>query len=65
MDHWGCQGSTKMLPVMLRQDCERERVTLLPRANDTSHHSKQNPRFWLTAVFHSFGAKAGGIGENL
>lgn len=32
MKHWGCQGSTEMLPAMLTQDCERERVTSLPRA---------------------------------
>lgn len=24
MNHWGCQGSTEMFPVLLTQACERE-----------------------------------------
>lgn len=36
-----------------------------PEPSGSSHHSKGNPTLRLTAVFQSFGARAGGVSESL
>lgn len=69
------QGASELLPAALPQLCpllqgsgreegSERRSFYCSEPSGSSHHSKGNPGAWVTAVFQSFGARAG-VGENL